>query len=301
MENGVTSPHESEEIFDVGDFLLDAPAAPHYKRPIPVPPRMAKITLILSIVFGLATAGVGLLNLEKLVVLKKLLSETESKLATTNSSLADSTKNAEGLEKQVAELSEKSATLTSDGEKMKSEIAVEKTKVSDLSEQVSMKEAELSSQKGRLESQAKDLVDLKERLAAIESTPSLPPEDVEKIGKLEEKNTMLLDQIASLEGRINVLQQRETEKTIKSSLKTLSGRILAVNQSWNFVVLDIGDKKGVLANTELLVKRGPTAIGRVRITSVEPASSIADIIPASLVPGLIIRPGDEVIYLDETL
>jgi hypothetical protein len=50
------------------------------------------------------------------------------------------------------------------------------------------------------------------------------------------------------------------------------------------VVLDVGDKKGVLTNAELLVKRGGTAIGRVRITSVEPASSIADIIPASIAP-----------------
>jgi hypothetical protein len=43
------------------------------------------------------------------------------------------------------------------------------------------------------------------------------------------------------------------------------------------------------------VKRGNTRIGKVRVTSVEPASSIADIIPGSLVGGLSIQPGDYVI------
>ncbi|MCX6973055.1 MAG: hypothetical protein NTZ94_01940 [Verrucomicrobia bacterium] len=46
---------------------------------------------------------------------------------------------------------------------------------------------------------------------------------------------------------------------------------------------------------ELLVKRGATLIGRVSITSVEQFSSIAEIIPGSLVDGLSIQPGDYVV------
>jgi hypothetical protein len=69
-----------------------------------------------------------------------------------------------------------------------------------------------------------------------------------------------------------------------------------VNQAWNFVVLNIGDRNGILSNTELIVKRGTARVGRVRITSVEPSTSIADIIPGSLVRGLSIQPGDDVIF-----
>lgn len=262
---------------------------------------MAKITLILSIVFGLATAGVGFLNFQKLGGLKGSLADTQTRLASTETTLGESQKKNEELEKTATGLNEKIAALTSEGEKLKAENAIEKTKASDLGEQVAMKDAELNSQKGKLESQAQELVEVKERLSTLESTPTLPPEDAEKIGKLEEENSKLIDQIASLKSQVNEFQRIKNEEKTKVSLKGFSGRILAVNQAWNFVVVDIGDKNGALANSELLVKRGDTAIGRVRITSVEPASSIADIIPASVVPGLTIRPGDEVIYPNEGL
>ena len=95
--------------------------------------------------------------------------------------------------------------------------------------------------------------------------------------------------------RINY-KKKEIEANLKTARRNLMGRVLAVNQAWNFVVLSIGDKNGVLSNTELIVKRGSTEIGRVRITSVEPSTSIADIIPTSITRGLSIQPGDEVIF-----
>ena len=76
----------------------------------------------------------------------------------------------------------------------------------------------------------------------------------------------------------------------------LEGRILAVNPAWNFVVLSLGDKNGVVNNAELLVKRGTQLIGKVRVTSVEPSTSIADIVANSVPQGASIAPGDDVIY-----
>ena len=69
-----------------------------------------------------------------------------------------------------------------------------------------------------------------------------------------------------------------------------------MNPSWNFVVLSLGDRQGVTANAEMVVMRRGTMIGRVRITSVEPSQSIADIMPASVPPGFAVQPGDRVIY-----
>ena len=76
----------------------------------------------------------------------------------------------------------------------------------------------------------------------------------------------------------------------------LEGRILAVNPAWNFVVLSLGDRNGVVNNAEMLIKRGSQLIGKVRITSVEPSSSIADIVANSVTRGLSVQPGDTVIY-----
>ena len=76
----------------------------------------------------------------------------------------------------------------------------------------------------------------------------------------------------------------------------LEGEVLAVNQGWNFVVLSIGDRQGAVANAELILKRGDSQIGKVRITSVEPSTSVADIIPGSLAKGVRVQPGDRVIF-----
>jgi len=80
----------------------------------------------------------------------------------------------------------------------------------------------------------------------------------------------------------------------------LEGRVLAVNPAWNFVVLSIGDKSGVVNNSELLVKRGGQLLGKVRVTAVEPSTSIADIVANSMPAGVSVQPGDSVIYQSST-
>jgi uncharacterized coiled-coil DUF342 family protein len=76
----------------------------------------------------------------------------------------------------------------------------------------------------------------------------------------------------------------------------LEGEVLAYNPNWNFVVLSIGDHAGAVTNSELILKRGGAQIGKVRITSVEPSTSVADIVPGSLARGVKVQPGDRVIY-----
>jgi hypothetical protein len=78
--------------------------------------------------------------------------------------------------------------------------------------------------------------------------------------------------------------------------KGLEGQVLAVNPSWNFVVISIGDGAGVVPNAEMVVMRGGEAIAKVKITSVEKATSIADIVPGSIAHGVRVQPGDRVIY-----
>jgi cell shape-determining protein MreC len=72
--------------------------------------------------------------------------------------------------------------------------------------------------------------------------------------------------------------------------------ILAVNHAYNFVVLDLGGRHGVEPNTEMLVVRDGALIGKIRISSVEPATSIGDIIIGSLARGVQLQRGDIVIY-----
>jgi multidrug efflux pump subunit AcrA (membrane-fusion protein) len=87
--------------------------------------------------------------------------------------------------------------------------------------------------------------------------------------------------------------QRETVSPHRAGIH---GVVLAYNQAYNFVVLNLGARNGVETNSEMLILRDGMLIGRIRISSVEPATSIGDIITNSLARGVQVQPGDNVIY-----
>jgi hypothetical protein len=80
----------------------------------------------------------------------------------------------------------------------------------------------------------------------------------------------------------------------------LRGTVMAVNQAYNFVVLNIGDRHGLHSNEDMLVLRDGVLIGKIRISSVEPATAIGDIVTNSLARAVQVQPGDVVIYEDTT-
>ena len=77
---------------------------------------------------------------------------------------------------------------------------------------------------------------------------------------------------------------------------SIRGTVLAVNRAYNFVVLNLGNRQGLQPNAEMLVLRDTTIIGKIRISSVEPATAIGDILGNSLARGVQVQPGDIVIY-----
>jgi hypothetical protein len=87
--------------------------------------------------------------------------------------------------------------------------------------------------------------------------------------------------------------QRESSSSRRAGVH---GTVLAYNQAYNFVVLNLGARNGVESNSEMLVLRDGTLIGKIRISSVEPATAIGDIISNSLARGVQVQPGDSVIY-----
>jgi len=91
------------------------------------------------------------------------------------------------------------------------------------------------------------------------------------------------------------IQEQPSRRRIASQ-PGLHGTVLAVNRAYNFVVLNLGGRQGVETNAEMLVLRGGTLIGKIRVSSVEPATAIGDIITSTLPRGVQVQPGDTVIY-----
>jgi cell shape-determining protein MreC len=91
-------------------------------------------------------------------------------------------------------------------------------------------------------------------------------------------------------------KRHETVREAGPRRTGLRGTVLAVNQAYNFVVLNLGARHGVESNAEMLVLRDGALVGKIRISSVEPATAIGDIITNSLARGAQLQPGDSVIY-----
>jgi len=106
----------------------------------------------------------------------------------------------------------------------------------------------------------------------------------------------LNNRIKDTETKLSAAEQKEKLRSSGVVRAGLQGRVLAVNPGWNFVVLSVGDKQGVIVNAPLLVVRNNEPIARLRITSVEPATSIADVIPGTVRKGVSVQPGDSVIF-----
>jgi hypothetical protein len=119
---------------------------------------------------------------------------------------------------------------------------------------------------------------------------------MKQLDAAEREKALLSDKIrASREQSIRPKTERK-KRLPGGGNAGIHGTVLAVNHAYNFVVLNLGGRQGVEPNSEMLVLRGGSFIGKIRISSVEPATAIGDIITSSLARGVQVQPGDTVIY-----
>jgi myosin heavy subunit len=252
------------------------------------------VLVILSIVLTATSAVLGFLNQDKLKETKKSLVETQiavnqakSQLAKTESDLKTAQKNQDTAVAEKDQVTSKLSGAVSELEKTKGQVAALGTEKTSLEAQVTQLTADL---------QAKTQ-ELQQKGTAGSSARPEPSSDQE--AQLAEQQTLitkLQSELDSSRSQLSVLAKEKQDRLHQRMRNGLEGRILAVNPAWNFVVLSLGDKNGVVSNAELLVKRGTQLIGKVRVTSVEPSTSIADIVANSVPQGAAISPGDNVIY-----
>jgi seryl-tRNA synthetase len=121
-----------------------------------------------------------------------------------------------------------------------------------------------------------------------------------QLDSAEKEKAFLSEKLQDIQDRADQPKEgkkrRETVRETAPHRTGLRGTILAVNQAYNFVVLNLGTRHGVESNAEMLVLREGALVGKIRISSVEPATAIGDIITTSLARGAQMQPGDNVIY-----
>ncbi len=262
-------------------------------------PFMAKIFLGIALAVMLATAALGFLAKSNADKLQTTLKDTKNDLTTTKGTLS--------LTK--TELKKSQDDLTAANTKVaeqEKEIATQKGQMDDLNKKIAEATTAMEAKTTELAAKAKEFEDYKIAKgekpgegvpnAAMEllkgevaKAQSEAAESKALVDSLTAKKKEIEDQMASL-----VLYKKTREAGIAQ--RGLTGRILAVNGGWNFVVISVGDKQNSVMGATLLVLRGGEPIAKARVSSVEANTSIADILPGSVRKGVTVQPGDTVVF-----
>jgi hypothetical protein len=112
------------------------------------------------------------------------------------------------------------------------------------------------------------------------------------VAALQEETRMLVRRVARLTNELN--KYIDPDNAVVDMPKGLKGNIMIVDPKWEFVVLDIGEKQGVVKDGIMLVHRDHKLVGKVKITSVLVDRSIANVMPGSKLEE--IREGDGVLF-----
>jgi hypothetical protein len=120
----------------------------------------------------------------------------------------------------------------------------------------------------------------------------------QQLDTAEREKSLLSEKVQAVTERSAQLEDEKKRRAVVHRKVGVQGKVLAVNQAYNFVVLNLGGRNGVEPHSEMLIVREGTYIGKIRISSVEPATAIGDIIASTLARGVQVQPGDIVIYAD---
>jgi hypothetical protein len=194
-------------------------------------------------------------------------------------------------------------------------VAAQKAKIAEAQRNVGGAEAELiKMQKERADLQAElqanqsEIILLQKQLEEKQPAAANPgaPSSVElqaqlddarrQLDSAEREKVFLSEKLQSVQRRSSQLEEEKKRRAVVTGKVGVRGTVLAVNQAYNFVVLNLGGRQGVEPHSEMLVLRDGAFIGKIRISSVEPATAIGDIITSSLARGVQVQPGDIVIY-----
>src|SRR5947208_10365948 len=250
-----------------------------------------------SVLFLILATIFGLFNSHKVKMLRTnaanaaaIRDVAEHRRATQGRNLGTRETTAGEGEAKIAEAENKAA-------KAEAELAQSQKEKSDLQSKVGASQNEIASLQKRIEEAEKMAKPVANPVAA--STPELQAQldDARhQLDSAEKEKAFLSEKLQTPLERSTQPQEEKKRRESGARKPGVRGNVLAVNQAYNFVVLNLGTRQGVEPNSEMLVLREGTLIGKIRISSVEPATAIGDIITSSLARGVQVQPGDIVVY-----
>jgi hypothetical protein len=251
----------------------------------------ASITLLaLSAVFGV-------LNLQKTRGLRAEVTQSETARQTWEQLRASRETELKGREAAVAAAQAKFGDAANKVASTEAELLKAQNEKNELQAKLQANESEIAELRKRIENaESKPLADAPPATASAAELRAQLEQARKQLEAAEKEKVLLSDKMKVSQERSTQQETAKTHWPVTGRNPGIRGSVLAVNQAYNFVVLSLGGRQGVEPNSEMLVLRGGSFIGKIRISSVEPATAIGDIITSSLARGVQVQTGDIVIY-----
>ena len=258
---------------------------------------MLKILLIISAAVLLASTVLSYKNREAYIAdrnerlrinlnIDNLLKEFEEELDPNLVTSFELRMKTEGeLAQHSADLEQANLDIT----KLNSEIGSLNTKMKPIDEEIA--EAEKAVETMREKFPGVTLENVADTLKKFESDLDDAKKDLTvKLAEID----IVSKKVAANQTRIEKAKQVQADRLASITRNALVGSVTAVNGDWGFVVVNIGKDQGVENDAELIVKRGERRIATLKIVSIQPGLTVADINQKDI-SGDVVQ-GDSVIF-----
>ncbi len=231
-----------------------------------------KIPLVILIILVLVSASLAITffimkeqEKQQRVLIEQTLDETLKAKEQTLKDLKEMARLKTDAELKTDQLKEEAKRLSQDLEKQKKEAQAALAKLKDNEGKVKKISAALEKQKAKIEN-------------LMQTTKSLKSQNEElniqlsqiRLAKQALENKILMGESGGI----------QLEKiVVRGAIQEIEGRILVVNDEFNFVVLDLGEDSGIEPGTILTVTREGAVLGKVEVENVYEDMSSAIILP----------------------
>ncbi len=255
-----------------------------------------KTVLGLAALLLLLAAVLGALNNHKVKGLRTSVTNADAARETAERRRVAEQKQIKAREETVVAATAKIAETESKATKSEADLAQMQKEKTELQTKLQTNESEIAALQKRVEEAGAKPSETNPGAASPTELQAQLDEARHLLESAEREKAFLSDKLSNVQDRSAQLQEEKKSRGTNANRLGVRGTVLAVNQAYNFVVLNLGGRQGVEANSEMLVVRSGTLIGKIRISSVEPSTAIGDIITSSLERGVQVQPGDTVIY-----
>jgi len=277
---------------------------------------MTRILLIATIVFSIASALFAFLTKEKATELTERLTVAVTSSTALKSDNAKLKEEKKSTAEKIGELSKEASSAKEQMESLRTESASKQTELTTLQQKTQEATVVIAQLKKQIEEAAQNPVPTKDP-ALEQKLASLQEDLAKKEQKAAEEKARLAQELQQAKAKLaeaakvknpensSAAGQAESASTGSGggatnqgapSKRPPSGTVVAYNEGWNFVVVNLGDKAGVTPESKLVIFREGKVIAKLKITEVQPTHTSASLVYPETRRREAVQPGDLVMF-----